>query len=133
MLCGVNLDRFDVIDFIPGDFSIATTIHDKRNKMDLKLVFIYGPAHGEGREQFLLELAQICNNNKLPMLIGGAFNIRRFCSDKNKPCSLNKWSDMFNHVINTHELRDLHLNGGKYTWSNNQSNPTLEKLDSLDQ
>lgn len=26
-------------------------------------------------------------------------------------------------------LREIHLNGGKYTWSNKQSHPTLEKLD----
>lgn len=36
---------------------------------------------------------------------------------------------MFNWIINTHELRDLVLNGGLFTWSNNHSNPTLEKLD----
>lgn len=41
----------------------------------------------------------------------------------------NKWSDLFNHIINMHELRELHLNGGKCTWSNNQASPTLEKLD----
>lgn len=61
------------------------------------------------------------------MLIGGDFNIMRFCGDKNKKFKNNKWSDMFNHIINIHELRELHLNGGKYTWSNNQVNPTLEK------
>jgi hypothetical protein len=36
---------------------------------------------------------------------------------------------MFNWIINTYELRDLPLNGGIYTWSNNQHDPTLEKLD----
>jgi hypothetical protein len=35
---------------------------------------------------------------------------------------------MFNWVINSYELGDV-LNGGLYTWSNNQANPTLEKLD----
>ncbi|PUZ60738.1 hypothetical protein GQ55_4G177100 [Panicum hallii var. hallii] len=36
---------------------------------------------------------------------------------------------MFNCIINTHNLRDIHMNGGKCTWSNNQENPTLERLD----
>jgi hypothetical protein len=36
---------------------------------------------------------------------------------------------MFNWIINTYELRDLPLNGGLFTWSNNHSDPTLERLD----
>ena len=36
---------------------------------------------------------------------------------------------MFNLIINSYALRDLTLNGGLYTWSNNHKDPTLEKLD----
>ena len=36
---------------------------------------------------------------------------------------------MFNLIINSYALRDLTLNGGLYTWSNNHEDPTLEKLD----
>lgn len=73
---------------------------------------MYGPAHEEGREQFLLELSQICAKNTSPMIIGGDFNIIRFGSEKNKKFCSNKWSDMFNKIINTHELRVLAMNGG---------------------
>lgn len=104
-------------------------VHDKKLKKDICLAFVYGPAHEEGREQFLLELAQMCNGNNYPMMIGGDFNIMRFSSDKNKKFCRNKWTDLFNHVINTHELRELQFSGGKYTWSNNQQDPILEKLD----
>lgn len=38
-------------------------------------------------------------------------------------------TDMFNWIINSFQLRDLPLIGGKFTWSNNQSEPTLERLD----
>jgi hypothetical protein len=31
--------------------------------------------------------------------------------------------------MNSYDLRELSLSGGKYTWSNNRENPTLEKLD----
>ena len=55
----------------------------------------------------------------------------RFSSDKNKNFSENKATDLLNWIINTYELRDLPLLGGKYTWSNNQQNPTLEKLDRI--
>jgi hypothetical protein len=36
---------------------------------------------------------------------------------------------VFNLIINSYELRELPLFGGKFTWSNNRHNPTLEKLD----
>ena len=53
----------------------------------------------------------------------------RFSDDKNKSFLGNKFTDLFNWVINTHGMRDVDLNGGKYTWSNNQLDPTLERLD----
>jgi len=48
---------------------------------------------------------------------------------KNKKFNGNKFTYLFNYIINSYELRDLILNGGSYTWSNNHSDPTLEKLD----
>ena len=41
----------------------------------------------------------------------------------------NKFTDMFNLIINSYVLREATLNVGLYTWSINQENPTLEKLD----
>src|SRR6185503_14184001 len=34
-------------------------------------------------------------------------------------------------IISANELLDIHMVGGKYTWSNNQENPTLERLDRI--
>lgn len=62
------------------------------------------------------------------MLIGGDFNINRYSSEKNKK-GIHKHSGVFNSIINTYELIDLHMTGGRYTWSNNQETPTLERLD----
>ena len=90
---------------------------------------VYGPPHDDNKEEFLIELSQICTNQSYPALIGGDFNIIRFSSERNKKFIGNKYSDMFNHIINTYELRELGLLGGKFTWSNNQQRPTLEKLD----
>ena len=95
------------------------------------LVTVYGPAQEDKKDQFLTELAQICSNKKYPMLLGGDFNILRFSSEKNKSFHNNKHSDIFNSIINSFELRDLDISGGRFTWSNNQENPTLEKLDRI--
>jgi hypothetical protein len=42
---------------------------------------------------------------------------------------VNRFSGIFNSIISSQELIDLQLAGGKFTWSNNQNPPTLEKLD----
>lgn len=49
--------------------------------------------------------------------------------ERNRPRCLNRFSDMFNTLINVHELREIVMTGGLFTWSNNQENPILEKLD----
>jgi hypothetical protein len=48
---------------------------------------------------------------------------------KDKTFVPNKFSNTFNAIINVNDLRDLEFSGGKYTWSNNQCNPTLKNLD----
>ena len=97
----------------------------------MTLAIVYGPAHNDKKDQFLTEISNIYGSSKSPLLIGGDFNILRYSSEKNKKFAGNKISDLFNWVINTHELREVDLIGGKYTWSNNQQDPILEKLDRI--
>lgn len=42
-----------------------------------------------------------------------------------------RFPNLFNALIHLHELRELDMTGGAYTWSNNQESPTLEKLDRM--
>jgi hypothetical protein len=39
--------------------------------------------------------------------------------------------DRFNSIIQNLNLREIHMGGGKYTWTNKQKHPTLEKLDRI--
>jgi hypothetical protein len=63
--------------------------------------------------------------------VGGDFNILSYSDGKNKIFCGNRFSDMFNWIINSYELRGIALDGEKYTWSNNHIDPTLEKLDRI--
>ena len=78
----MRLERFDVISFSVGHFSLSAHVLDKKENKELMLVTIYGPAQEDKKDQFLTELAQICSNKKYPMLLGGDFNILRFSSEK---------------------------------------------------
>jgi hypothetical protein len=96
-------------------------------RKNLRLIMVYGPAQEDRRESFLT--AETCSKFNIPTLIGGDFDILRSSDEKNKHFAGNRHTDLFNWVINSFELRDLPLIGGEYTWSNNQSEPTLERLD----
>jgi hypothetical protein len=108
---------------------IIANVFDKSLKKNWSLANVYGPAQDEFKDCFLAKLSNFCSKAKYPMLVGGDFNILRYSSDKNKRFHDNNFSSVFNLVINSYDLRELNLSGGKYTWSNNGKNPTLEKLD----
>ncbi|WVZ53716.1 hypothetical protein U9M48_004621, partial [Paspalum notatum var. saurae] len=82
------------------------------------LVSVYGPAQPESKEAFLNELAHLCS--KLPMIIGGDFNIIRKPSEKNNNNYNDRWPFLFNALI-----------GRQYTWANHLPIKTFEKLDPI--
>jgi hypothetical protein len=44
---------------------------------------------------------------------------------------VNKCIDSFNELIQHYELYEIYMCGGGYTWSNNQTDPTILKLDKI--
>lgn len=95
------------------------------------MLVVYGAAHEEDKLCFLSELSHFCASSSEPILIGGDFNIIRYANERNKKSGIHRHSRIFNTLISFHELRELDMSGGVFTWSNNQENPTLEKLDRL--
>jgi hypothetical protein len=87
-----------------------------------------GVAHDDSKEVFFGELTSFCSKNKEPFLSRGGFNIMRYVSEKNKRFIPNRFSGILNTIINSNDLREIHICGGEFTWSNNHVIPTLEKL-----
>jgi exonuclease III len=129
VLTGINLHRFDIGSRIQGEFLLQHNLWDKELEVKWNILNAYGSAQDEQKDEFLCEMAAFCEKIKEPYIIGGDFNILRFSCEKNKKIHPNKYSDIFNAIINSNGLREIHSVGGCFTWSNGQSNPTLEKLD----
>ena len=91
---------------------------------------MYGAAHDESKDEFLAELANYCSH-RMPYIVGGDFNILRHSGEKNKKMMASQYVDRFNAIINNLCLREIFVEGGMFTWSNNQAHPTLEKLDRI--
>jgi hypothetical protein len=81
------------------------------------------------KERFLAELVNTCNHENLLLLIGGDFNILRRPSEKNNDRYDERWSFLFNAIIDGLHLREIKMSGRKYIWANNLAVPTFEKLD----
>jgi hypothetical protein len=78
------MERFDIIKITEHEFAVATVVLDKKLNKKVRLVIVYGPAHDENKEQFLIELSNICAQSDLPLLLGGDFNIIRYSGGKIK-------------------------------------------------
>ena len=95
------------------------------------LVAVYGAAQEAQKGEFLAELVRICENETLPILVGGDFNIIRRQNEKNKDNFNDRWPFIFNAIIESLDLREIDLSGRQYTWANRRPNPTYEKLDRI--
>jgi len=98
-------------------------------KQKWDFINVYGAAHEENKLEFLTELARVCSGITIPYMLGSDFNIIRYASEKNKDSGVHRHAGLFNSIISTLDLLDIHMIGEKFTWSNNHSDPTLEILD----
>ena len=73
------------------------------------------PCTKRQKENFLIEMAHVCNKESPPYIIGGNFNIMRQPQDKSKDNFEAKWPDLFNMVIQTLDLREIEMSGHQYT------------------
>ena len=128
-LCGIKKETLEVVSWTVGKFCLQATLFDINLKCVWALITIYGAAQDDKKEEFLCELASMCSHLQVPYIVGGDFNILRESFEKNKTLNRPPYMDKFNSIIQSLNLREIHMGGGKYTWSNHQRHPTLEKLD----
>jgi hypothetical protein len=95
------------------------------------LVPVYGAAQDDKKPDFLAELVRTCDNETLPLLIGGDFNIIRRKEEKNNDNFNSRWPFMFNAIIESLDLREIALFGRQFTWASRRETPTFEKLDRI--
>ncbi|XP_039040629.1 uncharacterized protein LOC120178942 [Hibiscus syriacus] len=93
------------------------------------LINVYGPSVEEEKESFFEELSVFISGQNLPVCVGGDFNVY-LCEDEKVGKAQNRFSmRIFSHFIQSLGLINLPLNGGRFTWCNNQDDPTFVRLD----
>ena len=66
-----------------------------------------------------------------PVILGGDFNLIRFASKKNNVRVNYRWADAFNDWVHKWALLELSASNRKYTWTNNQYNLVMAKIDRI--
>jgi len=93
------------------------------------LTCVYGPQGDERKILFLQELRNVRSACQGPWSVLGDFNLITNAEDKNNGILNRAMMGRFRRLINELELKELPLQGRKFTWSNQQESPTLVKLD----
>lgn len=93
------------------------------------LTVVYGPQDDAGKMAFLQELHDVRANCPRPWMLCGGFNLILRDEDKNTNNLNRRMMGKFRHLTNDLALQEIYLTGQRYTWSNEQSPPTLVHLD----
>jgi exonuclease III len=112
-----------------NDFSISVKFTCNISNDIWYLTNIYGPSHADRKDEFLHWFSNISMPDDSDWLIMGDFNYIRKPSDMNKPGGNINEMLQFNEAISHLGLVEIPFKGRKFTWSNMQSDPLLEKLD----
>jgi len=129
ILIGVNDDMFTMSVGELLDFTVSVMLTNKASGFAFKLVVVYGSPYEEGKLSFVDELHKVMGSWTGPTLLGGDFNLVRSSLDKNNGQVNFRWVDLFNEWVSRWGLIELELRNRKYTWTNNQENVVMTRLD----
>jgi hypothetical protein len=129
MLLGIKTETMELLGHSDGEFHIKFQIRNKSDNFTWSLVAVYGAAQEEYKAAFLRELVNLAKDDPNPIIIGGDFNMLRYRHEKSRGRFDTHWLTLFNAVIDSLSLREVHMTGRQFTWANSLPEPTYEKLD----
>jgi hypothetical protein len=124
-----NSQAINVKNIVAGDRCVKFHLSLKLDNFEWVFVTVYGAAQDAQKGEFLAELVRMCEDDTLPLLVGGDFNIIRRQEEKNNDNFNARWPFIFNAIIESLDLREIVLSGRQFTWANRKAIPTFEKLD----
>jgi hypothetical protein len=79
---GINNVNLQVKKVTNGDYCVKFQIRSKKDGFEWLLVPVYGATHEVNKPDLLAEIVRTCENEMLPLLLGGDFNIIRRQEEK---------------------------------------------------
>jgi hypothetical protein len=110
-------------------YSVFAQMRHSSSGEEWWLTCVYGPSREGEKDVFLVELHDLRSLRFGPWLQIGDFNMIYRAKDKNNmrlnQCRMGQFCRFLNDVI----LKEIHLHGHLFTWSNEWSHPTLKRID----
>lgn len=95
------------------------------------LTTVYGPQSEEEKIHYLQELRAVRQHKLGAWMLCGDFNLIYNVADKNNNLLNRRMMGHFRRFLSDLELKELHLHGRLYTWSNERAHPTFERIDRI--
>ncbi|XP_073360397.1 uncharacterized protein [Aegilops tauschii subsp. strangulata] len=127
LLIAWNEQLFSGLLIHQNDYSLTINFTCKLSGTAWKLTNIYGPCQQDARVDFLDWFKNYQVGDDENWLVLGDFNYIRYHHNRNKDGGSINDMFLFNEAISNQALVEIPLKGRKFTWSNMQEAPLLEK------
>jgi endonuclease/exonuclease/phosphatase family metal-dependent hydrolase len=117
------------IDSAVGHYSISCKFQNVLDHKEWAFSGVYGPNTNQERVIMWEELAGVASWWGVPWVTGGDFNAVRFPSERLGSMHFTPAMHGFSDFISSCGLRDIPLEGGLFTWSNNRVNVAMSRID----
>jgi exonuclease III len=132
ILLAVNEGYFGLSDVRFSQHAITATITMRDTSTQWQITVVYGPQNDDEKVMFLQELKSItAPQPHRRWLIMGDFNLIYQAQDKNNTNLNRRLMGSFKATIDELGLKEISLNGRRFTWTNEQANPTMTRIDRL--
>nr|XP_020157529.1 uncharacterized protein LOC109742844 [Aegilops tauschii subsp. strangulata] len=117
------------VDNISTDtYGLTGLVHNK-DGFEWWITVVYGPQGDELKMEFLGELRTRRAVFPGSWMLLGDFNMILRASEKNNANLNRRVMQEFRSFVDELELKELHMHGRHFTWSNERDSPTLTKID----
>lgn len=126
--------NYSISDIVVRDklnYSISVMLTDAKTRFCWRLVVVYGLPYEEGKQMFIDELHKVVAVWQGPTLIGCDFNLVGCGADKSNRVFNDIWAESFNAWIDSWGLIELNSNNRKFTWTNNQEQLIMARIDRI--
>ena len=120
-----------VSNIVATEFCLSATILIRQTGVSFKITSVYGPTAYARKDDFFAELIAQKPATGDKWLALGDFNQIYRARDKNKRNVNRSRLNHFCAALHSCELKEIHLQNRRFTWSNERENPTMSKLDAF--
>ena len=120
---------FEKVDYFVGRFSVSVLLKGVVDGFEWVCSGVYGPSDDSARKDMWVELDSMRLQWISAWCLIGDFNIIIYPVEKLGCNSFSSAMFKFSDFIEKHNLVDLPLEGGDYTWFRDSNNPSMSRID----